>query len=233
VIHGDRSNDQSDDDEADDGTQDDEDEHENHPSSTSATMSPDMVSPSMMQGPLPHPESDPVFRHRMRVGYHTGAQMEDHSSYPDSQYLPRTVGVGFQSMSPAPLQDPIRRPFQSAGYQSPQQGLYGWSQPTMVSQPPSGFFVTSPHSNLPAHSGTYQLPPPPSLQHMLPSPLHHPFEVSNTRNFDSGPALGNQLRTGSLGNPHHIPQHHGYPDYIHDHGQAEAEMKDEHMYSSQ
>jgi hypothetical protein len=58
---------------------------------------------------------------------------------------------------------------------------------------------------------------------------HHYSDAIPGR-FDSGPALGNQLRTGSLGHPHHIP--HGFPDYLQDsaYGQAEPEIKhDQHM----
>jgi len=230
VICGDRSGqDHSDDDEPDEGVPDDDDDHV--PSPSSANISPDLVSPPMMQSQHPQPhhqEPEPNFRQSLPV--RRFPQLEDPSPYTD-QYLARSMNVGFQTMSP--IHDANRRSFQGHGFHSPQQqqGAYSWSQSTMVSQAPGGFYM-SPQSMMPPHSAPYQLPPPSVPQPMLPSPLSHPFDMANNGRFDTGPALGHQLRTGSIGHPNHM-SHHGFAEYIPDnHGQAEPDMKDEHMYQN-
>lgn len=148
------------------------------------------------------------------VRCHTQPQIDDHPSYPSSSYL-RTVG--FQSQSPNP-QDPSRRSFGSPVYSTPQT-MYGWQNTSMVSNGtmPSNYYVTSPQSSLGQQGSQFQLPPPPTTQQpMLPPMTQHFDSLPTASRFDSGPAVGNQLRTGSLGHPHHMP--HGFQEYLQENG---------------
>jgi len=234
-MYGERSGLDASDDELEEGVKDEDDEHD----VGAPIPTPDsLVSPAMMQNQNQHIQSpsdldsNSVFL-RMRplpVRYHSQPQMEE-PPFTDSSCFPRGVGVSFQPQSPN-IHDPIRRPFASTGYQGPHQSIYGWPNNGMASSGPvsSNYYVTtSPQSSLAPQSGPYQLPPPNAQQGMLPSPLgqHHYDGLPSVRQYDSGPALGNQLRTGSLGHPHHMPQH-GYQEYIHDnggYGQNDSELK--------
>jgi hypothetical protein len=165
-------------------------------------------------------ESNPMFLRMRPLPYHTQTPLEEHQQYNDP-YLPRGVGVSFQPQSPNPHDGQARRPFDPQGYQSPQQSMYGWQSNNMVNNSmQSNYYATSPQSAL-ANQGAYQLPPPTS-QPMLPPlappiALHH-FDLQTTRQYDTGPPVpvGNQLRTGSLGHPHHVP--HGFQEYLHEGG---------------
>ena len=223
VMYGDRNGQDGSDDELEECVKDEDEEHDVVSTSTNIPVSESLVPSSMMQ-PM---QAQADFRMRLPVRYHQ-PQIEEHQSYTDSSSFPRSVGIGFQPQSPN-LHDPIRRSFTSPGYQSPQQSLYGW-QNNMSTGPVSSFYVTtSPQPTLAAPTGPYQLPPPNSQQNMLPPPLglHHFESVPNCgRQYDSAPALGSQLRTGSLGQPHQM--HPGFQEYLHDHGgygQHEPDLK--------
>jgi hypothetical protein len=47
---------------------------------------------------------------------------------------------------------------------------------------------------------------------MLPPLPTNPFELPTSRQFDMGPGIGMQLRTGSHGHSH--INHHGFSDYM-------------------
>ena len=147
--------------------------------------------------------------------YHTQPQMDDHQPYPNSSYLSRPVSVGFQTSSPNP-QDPSRRSFGSPVYPSP-QSMYGWPNTNMASSGTmNSNYYTPPQPSMGSQGGQFQLPPPPATQQqpMLPPMAQHFDGLPTGRQYDSGPALGNQVRTGSLGHPHHMP--HGFQEYLHE-----------------
>ena len=145
------------------------------------------------------------------VPYHTTQpQIEEHASYSDLSYLACGVGVGFQTHTPNP-QYPSRRSSRSPGYESTQQSMYGWQNDSMVSYGAmsSNYYVTSSQSSITPQGRPYRPPPPPTQQPMLPPPppmVQRYFDgMPNGRQYDSGPVLGNQLRTSSLGHPHQLP----------------------------
>lgn len=231
VQFGDRNaQDNSDEDDPDDGIRDDEEENEH----VSVAMPPsdNMVSPHVLQTQnIQSPDEPEYFRTRpIPVRYNTQphASVEDSHAYNES-YLPRSMNVGFQQVSPTG-QDPLRRTFTSTNFQA-QQNLYGWQNNLVPNTTQSPFYVNSPQTTLPPQSVAYQLPAPTApiaQQNMLPPPLaqqHHFSDTVSNARYDSGPALGNQLRTGSLGHPHQIP--HGFPDFIQEnnYGHNEAEIK--------
>lgn len=240
VQFGDRNNqDNSDDDEFDEGGVKDEG-NEIEPGSVTMSASEGVVSPPMLQtSNLQSPDESEFFRSRpipvhQRYATQSHGPIDDNHSYSDS-YLPRNMNVGFQQVSPT-VPDPLRRSFTSSNFQ--QQNMYGW-QNNMVTNPgQTQYYVSSPQTTLPPQSVPYQLPPPIAGQSMLPPPpliQHHFTEGLSNARYDSGPALGNQLRTGSLGHPHHIP--HGFPEYMQDntYGHHEAEIKQDpgpHMHTS-
>lgn len=161
--------------------------------------------------------------------YHTHPELDEHPSYTNSSFLPRTVGVGFQSPNP---QDPSRRSFGSPVYPN-SQSMY-WQNTTMVSSGAmsSNYYVTSPQTSLTPQGGQFQLPPPPATQQpMLPPMAQHHFDgLPSGRQLDSGPALGNMVRTGSLGHPHQMPQ--GFQEFLHDnsgYGNNDSEVRVEHQ----
>jgi hypothetical protein len=223
VMCGDKSTfDLSDDDEPDEGMKmEDEEQREQLPASSNMPTPESMVSP---QGPgmgelqqRADNDNRGVFSMRqpeMQFRYHPQQpQIGEGSSYADS--FPRSMGGGLQQ-SPD-LHDPYRRSFASPGYQSPQPNMYGWQNNmgnvSAGPSPSNNFFVTaSPQTTITAPA--YQLPPP-HPQLTLP-PAH--YDGMPNRPYDGGPGIGTQLRTGSLGHPHHMPQHHGFQDFLHDHG---------------
>jgi hypothetical protein len=223
VQFGDRGGqDTSDDDDPDEGIKDEDEETDVLPPPNGISSSESMLSAPMIQPQHLHQEND-FFQHRpIPVRYHTQpqAQIDEQRSYNDS--YSRNVNVGFQQMSPT-MPDPSRRTFASSNFQSPQANMYTWQNTMVTNASPSQFYTTSPQSSLPPQPN-YQLPPPNSQQNMLPPPMSHYDGLPNGR-YDSAPALGNQLRTGSLGHPHHLP--HGFSDYITDNSyvQNEQEMK--------
>jgi hypothetical protein len=238
-MYGDRSGLDCSDDEVEEGVKDEDEETESTHIPTNVPTPDSIASQPMMQNQHlqqpQEPESNSMFMPTTRplpVRYHTQPQIEDHGSYPNSSYL-RTVG--FQSQSPNP-QDPARRSFGSPVYSSP-QGMYGWPNTAMVSNAtmPSNYYVTSPQTTLGPQGGQFQLPPPPTTQQpMLPPMAQHHFDgLPAARQFDSGPAVGNQLRTGSLGHSHHMP--HGFQEYLQDsgsYGHNDSEVRDDQQIHS-
>lgn len=233
-MYGDRNGiDTSDDDEPEEGIKDEEEEQEPSQASSGAILTPEsIVSPSLMQAQSAHSsESDAYYRMRLPVRQYSQAQLEESTPYPDGSYLARS----YQTQSPV-LHDPNRRSFASPGYQSPQNNMFNNWQNSMVSNAPvsSNYYVsTQQQSNMVQSTIPYQLPPPNSQQSMLPPPMaQHHFDALPNQRYDSGPALGNQLRTGSLGHPHHMPQ--GFSEYIPDsgaYGQNEPDLKDDHSHT--
>lgn len=233
VMHGDRSGQDYSDDEVEEVVKDEDDEPDTTQVATNISTPDSNVSPSIMQSQhLQQPqetEANPMFIGAPRPlpvrGY--TQPLDEHSSFPNPPYISRGVGIGFQTQSPSP-QDPSRRSFASPIY-SP-QSMY-WQNTTMVSNGTmnSNYYVTSPQTTISPQSGQFQLPPPPSSQQpMLPPLTHNHFDgLPSGRQFDSGPALGNIVRTGSLGHPHHMP--HGYQEHLYDNGgySHDAEVRDE------
>ncbi|KAG0652329.1 Uncharacterized protein D0Z07_1411 [Hyphodiscus hymeniophilus] len=242
VMYGDRSGVDFSDDETEEGVKDEEEEVDTTIQIPSNLPTPDsMVSQPMMQNPtLQHAqehEPNSMFIGSTRplpVRYHTQPVLDEHTSYSNQAFVPRTVGVGvgFQTQPPPNPQDPNRRSFVSPVYPSP-QSMYGWQNTTMTSNGTMNpnYYVTSPQTPLSAQSGQFQLPPPPPPQQpMLPPMTQHHFDsLPTTRQFDSGPAMGNVVRTGSLGHPHHMP--HGFQNYLQDNGYGnnDSDVRDEHQ----
>jgi hypothetical protein len=229
-MHGDRSGQDFSDDEVEEGVKEEEDDPDSTQVVTNMSTPEGDVSPPIMQSQhLQQPqeaEANSMFigtPHPLPVRCFTQPS-DDHSSFSNPSYISRGVGIGFQTQSPSP-QDPARR---SRIY--PSQNMY-WQNTTMVSNGTMNpnYYVTSPQTTMGPQSGQFQLPPPPSSQQpMLPPLTHNHFDgMATGRQFDSGPALGNIVRTGSLGHPHHIPlecQEHLYDNggYTHD-----SEIRDE------
>jgi hypothetical protein len=215
----------------------DEDEEQDVPPNTSSSLpTPEsLVSPAIGHNRHLHPEPDSnsLGMRPLPVRHNTQPQMEDH--YDPSSFFSRGLGVSFQPRSP--IQDPARGnqfiPPES-GFHSPQ--MY-WPQ-NMVSNASTGnnFYVTSPQTSLPPSSSPYNpLPLPNAQQTMLPPPIssHNSFDgLPVGRTYDSAPALGSQLRTGSIGHPHQMPQHHGFQEYLQDSGNFgqhhDSELKEQH-----
>ncbi|KAF7852433.1 hypothetical protein EAF04_010973 [Stromatinia cepivora] len=175
-------------------------------------------------------------------------QQEDHMH--STSYINNTAGyvsrVNFNDQSSSSLQDQPQRSMStsmsSAQYQNSQQANVNWT-PSFFNNPSpaSSFYTTSPQSqsftsNSPQSfsSNSYQLPPPNS-QAMLPShpvshTLHNSFDgLPHRHQYDTTPQIGSQLRTGSLGHPHHLPnhQHHGGFDFLdsNNYGHHDADLK--------
>lgn len=236
VQFGDRNaQEYSDEDDLDDAVKDEDEENE--AVATSMPSSENMVSPPMLQASnLQSPDESEFFRNRpIPVRYNTQphGSIDDNHSY--ETYLPRSMNVGFQQVSTT-VQEPLRRSFTPTNFQT-QQNLYGWQNSMVTHAGQSQFYVNSPQTSLPPQSIPYQLPPPIAQTMLPPPPLpqHHFSDGLSTGRYDSGPALGNQLRTGSLGHPHHLP--HGFPDYMQESNYVhnEADIKHDpgpHMHAS-
>jgi hypothetical protein len=230
----------------DEGFKEEEDEHDNAPMSTNMSTPESLVSPTMIQGPQNHSQfendTQSMIQQRPRpliVSRHTHQpHMEDQTAYLDTNF-PRTMGT-YQAQSPD-LQE-YRRSFAPTGFPSPQQNMYsggGWQNNNILSNssmPPNYCVTNSSQATLAPPTGSFQLPPVPQVQqpNMLPPPpmIHHPYNdgLPNRGHYDSGPALGNQLRTGSLGHPHQIPQGHGFGEFLQDgssFGPNDSDMKEE------
>jgi hypothetical protein len=226
------------DDEGEEHFKDEDDEHEMPPNNTSTPES--LVSPAISHNRHLHPEPDSnTFGMRPLPVRHNTQPIEDHYNDPSS-FFSRGLGVNFQPRSPN-LQDPSRGQFVS-----PQPGFHSppmYWPPNMVSNASSGnsFYVSSPQTSLPPSSSPYNpLPLPNAQQAMLPPPINtqHGYDgLPVGRTYDSTPALGSQLRTGSLGHPHQMPQHHSFQDYLQDgggnFGHHDSDLKDQqHMHTS-
>ena len=221
----------SDDEDPEEGTKAEEDGHESMVVPASTPTSDSLVSPTTMVPSQSLPSHDPGGFYRVRsapVRHYSQPQLEDHNPFSDGSFLSR----GFQPESPEP-QDPNRRAFASSTYQGA-PNMYDWQSGIVGSGPLSAnyYMSNSPQSVVP-QSTPYQVPQPISQQAMLPQRLGQPpFDMPNGR-YDSTPALGNQLRTGSLHHPHQVSQ--DFQDYLQDggaYGQHDPEMKDEHNVHS-
>jgi hypothetical protein len=222
-MYGDRSGVDYSDEEIDEGVKDEEEEPNtsqiphNMPTPDSLGSQP-MMQTQHLQGQEQEPHN--IFMGPTRplpMRYNTQPLLDEHHSYSNSSFLSRTVGGGFPAQPPSP-QDPSRRSFGSPVYPSP-QSMYAWQQTTMASNGTmnSGYYAPSPQTPLGSQGGPFQLPPPPTTPHLLPPLSQHPFDnLPPGRQYDSGPAMGSIVRTGSLGHPHHIP--HGFQSYIHENG---------------
>jgi hypothetical protein len=211
-----------------------DDEHELIPVSASIPTPESLVSPSL--GSSQHEE--PTFTNMRRplpVRHHTQPAIDEANQYDPFYHQQQRM---FQQPQSPSFHDQGRRQsfVPSPSYNSPQQNMFtGWQGGNMVSNGPisSNYYTTSPTS-LPPTSGPY-LPLPNTQPSMLPPPpmVSH-FDGLNGRSYDSGPALGSQLRTGSLGHPHHLS--HGYAEFMNDNspaGQHDSDWKDDqHLQSS-
>lgn len=190
-----------------------------------------LVSPTTMLQSQSLQSHDPGEYYRLRnapIRHYSQPQLDDHHPFGDGSYLPR----GFQPESPS-QQDPNRRGFPSSSYAGP-PNLYDWQSSIVGSDPLStNYYISNSPQPVVPQSAAYQVPPVISQHGMLPQRLGQPqFDIPNGR-YDSAPALGNQLRTGSLHHPHQVPQ--DFQDYLHDggaYGQHDPEMKDEHSIHS-
>lgn len=167
-------------------------------------MSSSPVSPTHMMHSQSLQSHDPGDYYRLRptrINNYREPQLEDHNPFADGSYLSR----GFQPESPS-HHDPNRRAFPSSTYSGP-QNMYDL-QGTMVSNgpiQPNYYMSHSPQSVVP-QSASYQVPP------LMPQQGLH-LDMPSGR-YDSTPTLGNQLRTGSLHHPHHVPEQ--FQDYLQD-----------------
>jgi hypothetical protein len=211
--------------------EEDDDDNEIPTSAVSVSMSSpgNMTSPTTAHAPQYH-ESDMKVRLPMRQ-----AQLDDQPQYSDNSayYGSRNMQVSSYNIQTPNGQE--RRPYvpPAASYPSPQQSLYNsqWSMMSNGPSPGQSYYVTSPQQTVPPSSGTW-LPPITQQQHMLPLPAVPNFQ-DNLSRYDTSPALGNTLRTGSMSHPHQHTQH--MPPFEHpfmqDNGgfqQHENEMKVEH-----
>jgi hypothetical protein len=211
-----------------------EDEHEMPPNTSSNLPTPEsMVSP--MTGHNRHLQSEPDSNSLGMRSNLPLRSMDDHFNDPSS-FFPRGLGVNFQQPRSPNLQDPSRNHGQFVSPQSNFHSPQMFWPPNMVSNASSNnYYVTSPQTPLPPSSSPYNpLPLPNPQQTMLPPPpvsSQHSFDgLPIGRTYDSSPALGSQLRTGSMGHPHHVPQHHSFQDYLQDggnFGNHESDLKDQ------
>jgi hypothetical protein len=202
---------------------------------TNNANTPELVSPSMMSTHRQFEPEQQSLMHRSHPGMirtHTEPQhMED--NYAEQSY---SRSLSFQNVHSPSIQDPYRpgRGYVSnvsPGFQSPPQTMYQAPWPNSNIGISTNFCATtSPASVLPPATA-FQLPAP-QTPHMMVPRMHQPFELPHQR-YDTGPALGSQLRTGSIGHPHHM-QHAPtgqYHDFIQDpnpyHQTHESNVKEE------
>jgi hypothetical protein len=219
----------------DDGEEDfkaEDDEHEPVPVSSSMSTPESLISPPL--GSSQHNQSeDPItftnVRRPLPMRHLTQTSVEAHQY----DFYPQHQRAVFQQPQSPTFHDQARRQsfVPSPSYNSPQQNMFtGWQGGNIVSNGPisSSYYTTSPTS-LPPASAPYQLPLPITQASMLPPlPMASHFDGLNGRAYDSGPALGSQLRTGSLGHPHHLS--HGYAEFMNDNspfGQHDSDLKDD------
>ncbi|KAF8857588.1 hypothetical protein BDZ45DRAFT_429856 [Acephala macrosclerotiorum] len=209
----------------------DEDEEAPNSAISVSMPSPDsIVSPAT--GHNPHLlDNDMRMRSSLPMRQSAHPPMEEQPQYNDSSAYYHPRGMGFHPQSPN-LQD--RRPsfVSPPAYPSPQQQMYGaWPAGMVSNSPGQSFYTTSPQQNAP------YLPPPSSQQPMLPLPQVHNFDGLPQGRYDTGPALGNSLRTGSMSHPHqHMP---GFDNFLPDNGSFQQHANDlkeeqqQHLHHSQ
>ena len=221
----------SDDEDHEEGIKAEDEGHEPIVIPASTPSSDSLVSPTTIMPSQSLQSHDPGDFYRVRatpIRHYSQPQLEDHNPFSDPSYLSRS----FQPESPG-SQDPNRRAFASSTYQGP-PNMYDW-QNGMVSSGPlsTNYYLSNSPQPVVPQPASYQVPQPISQPAMLPQRLGQaPFDVSSGR-YESTPALGNQLRTGSLHHPHQVSQ--DFQEYLHDggaYGQQGPEMKDEHNLHS-
>jgi hypothetical protein len=237
VMYGERSGDgDGSDDEGEEPTfKPEEDELEMPPntaSSLSSLSTPDsMVSP-LTGGHNRHLQSE---ADSSSLGMRLPLRSMD-DNFDQSSFFSRGLGVNFQQPRSPNAQESARGHGQ---FVSPQPNFHNpqifWP-PNMVSNAAStNYYVTSPQTTVPPPSSPFNPLPllPNPQQSMLPPPpisTQHSFDgLPMSRTYDSSPALG-QLRTGSIGHPNHVPQHHSFQDYLQDNssfGHQESDLKDQ------
>ncbi|KAH7361004.1 hypothetical protein BKA65DRAFT_196693 [Rhexocercosporidium sp. MPI-PUGE-AT-0058] len=184
-----------------------------------------LVSPPMAQNQQFQPAEEHNMR-SMRVGlplrYPTSSM--EQLGYEDQTYR----GINqYQPHSPNTV-DASRRNY-IPSFPSSQQSMFssGWSPSPVTSAPVSQYYPGPPQASLPPFA---LLPQPQQTSHT--GQTVHPFHDGLAR-YDTSPALGNQLRTGSLGPPHHqMPNPSAFQDYLSSdssHFGQHPEMKDEHQ----
>lgn len=183
-----------------------------------------LVSPSMAQ----NQQFQQVEEHGMRA-MRAGLPMRYPNSsmemgYEDQSF--RNMGQ-FQPHSSNTI-DPSRRNY-IPSFHNPQQSMFpsAWSSnPVSSAAPVSQFYSASPQASLPP----FLLPQPQQTSHM--NQTVHQFHDGLSR-YDNSPAIGNQLRTGSLGHPHHqMPSPAAFQDYMgseNNQFSQHSDMKDEHQ----
>lgn len=230
VMYGERAGTEESDGEDQIKLDDDEEEAPNSAVSVSIPTPDSIVSPAIAHNPHML-DNDMRMRSNLPMRQSAHPPMEEQPQYNDSSAYYHPRGMGFHPQSPN-LQD--RRPsfVSPPAYPSPQQQMYGaWSAGMVSNGPGQSFYTTSPQQNAP------YLPPPNSQQPMLPPPPVHNFDGLPQTRYDTGPALGSSLRTGSMSHPHqHMP---GFDNFLHDNGgfqQHDNELKEEqqqHLHHSQ
>lgn len=176
----------------------------------------------------PHDQGDYYKDRSAPIRHYGQPQLDDHNPFTSGAYMPR----GFQPEGPA-QQEANRRAFPPATYQA-STNMYDWQHNVATNGPsPTNFFMSnSPQVVVPLPT-PYHAVPPLAQDGIMPQRLgHSQFDIPAAR-YDSTPALGNQLRTGSLHHPHQVPQ--DFRDYLHDggpYGPHDPEMKDEHNIHS-
>ncbi|KAH6702016.1 hypothetical protein BKA61DRAFT_201037 [Leptodontidium sp. MPI-SDFR-AT-0119] len=185
-----------------------------------------LVSPSMAQNQQFHQAEE----HGMRA-IRGGLPLRypnssiDQMGYEDQTY--RSMNQYQQPHSPNTM-DTSRRSY-IPSFPNPQQSMFsnGWSPNPVTTAPVSQFYPAPPQASLPPFA---LLPQPQQTNHM--SQTVHQFHDGQAR-YDTSPAIGNQLRTGSLGHPHHqIQNPPAFQDYLssdNNHFGQHQEMKDEHQ----
>ncbi|KAG4416876.1 hypothetical protein IFR04_009954 [Cadophora malorum] len=197
-----------------------------HSSAHMPTPPESLVSPSMAQHQQFQQPDDHNMRIRAGLPMRYNAGPMDQMSYEDQTFRGMNQ---YQPHSPNTI-DPSRRNFiPPPVFPSPQQGMFssGWSNP-VTSAPSSQYYTASPQSSL---APFLTLPQPqPQTTHMS-QPVHS-FSDGLTR-YDTSPAMGSQVRTGSLGHPHQqMPNHAAFQDYLNSDSTQfgqHPEMKDEHQ----
>ncbi|KAK0100427.1 hypothetical protein ONS95_008375 [Cadophora gregata] len=192
--------------------------------STQVPTPESLVSPSMSQ----HQQFQQADDHSMR-SMRAGLPMRYNAPMDQMGYEDQTFrGMNqYQPHSPTTI-DPSRRSYiPPPVFPSPQQSMFstGWTNP-VSSAPATQYYTTSPQSSI----GPFLPLPQPQTTHMS-QPVHS-FGDGLTR-YDTSPAMGSQVRTGSLGHPHHqMPNPAAFQDYLNsDNGQfgQHPDLKDDHQ----
>ncbi|KAI6715741.1 hypothetical protein JHW43_001688 [Diplocarpon mali] len=190
------------------------------------TPTESFVSPSMSQSRFQPVDEASLQRMRSTLPMRQFEPMAYEDPTSRSMSFPQTYGPN--------TMDPNRRSFVPTAFPDLQPG-YQWVGGMSTAPHSSGHFTTSPQPAPVYLPPPQQQPAPPMIPtafsfgaHGLPAPAR----------YDPEPALGNGLRSGSLGHPysHVTPPHPGsfqlYPDADHGGYSQHHEMKDEHHHQN-